>query len=584
MSVILCLKGFWSEVGTMKEPIFEVREKKFVLASGVICTIIFGFLAAVMVAASEGDALMIVYGASVFGGLTVLGIYLLLAYFNHRLKVFSGGELVYSNSLGKKTTFIYRDIVKLEQKYVKTTMSMILKDTEGKRLAKVESNMKGYDQFCQWLNAQNQTAEEAQAAMDQLGVSADHKIKIEPVKVKGTGKIARAFLIVMGVFMLIAAAGTFSTLAESGSSEDTEVEAQWFDPTVEYEDRQMVEFEMISYPFASFELNDSQGLYFVFDTDMSVYIVCLDNDRLETEFKEIYDYTFSDAAKTAGIGVVEGYAMPIEAELKAIAIEEFNYLWGSEVLTDANFADYIGDYYLDTTYILKNDEESVSTVIIGGLFFVTLGIYLIYYGIKGYKKAEQKIAAASGLKEHADSVNSVSNETVTATKNSTLEAAVNAATAQAGAVSGAGELPVSRNIFVAITASVICAAAGGLLWIVFYKLGRIAAISGYLAVFGAMWGYSKFGKRELKGLAVAWCILAGMAMIIFANYISYAWEIVDAINASNPGRAEFVKVFMNMPQMMSEWELWGSFVADLGMGIGFALLAGLSSLFGKKKK
>ena len=73
----------------MKEPIFEVREKKFVLASGVICTIIFGFLAAVMVAASEGDALMIVYGASVFGGLTVLGIYLLLAYFNHRLKVFS---------------------------------------------------------------------------------------------------------------------------------------------------------------------------------------------------------------------------------------------------------------------------------------------------------------------------------------------------------------------------------------------------------------------------------------------------------------------------------------------------------------
>ena len=72
MSVILCLKGFWSEVGTMKEPIFEVREKKFVLASGVICTIIFGFLAAVMVAASEGDALMIVYGA---GNISFTGVF-----------------------------------------------------------------------------------------------------------------------------------------------------------------------------------------------------------------------------------------------------------------------------------------------------------------------------------------------------------------------------------------------------------------------------------------------------------------------------------------------------------------------------
>ena len=548
----------------MKEQVFEVREKKFVLASGIICTIIFGLMAIVMIAASEGDVLMIVYGMSVFGVLTALGIYLLLAYFNHRLTVFSDGELVYSNSFGKKTTFAYRDIAKLEQKYVKTTMNIVFKNAEGKRLAKVESNMKGYDQLWHWLKTQKQAVEEAQAAMDQLGVSTDHKIEIEPVKVKGTGKIARTFLVVMGVFMLVAAAGTFYTLTESGSSEGVEGEVQRFDPTVEYENKQLVEFEMISYPFASFELNDSQGLYFVFDTDMSVYIVCMDNERLETEFKEIYDYTFSDASETAGIGAVEGYAMPIDAELKTIAIEEFNYLWGSDVLTDTNFVDYIGDYYLDTTYIPESSEESVSTIIIGGIFFLALGIYLIYYGIKGYKKAEQKVAAASDVKVHED--------------------AVTMATAQAGAVSGAGELPVPRNIFVALAASIICAAAGGLLWIVFYKLGRIAAISGYLAVFGAMYGYSKFGKRELKGMSVVWCILAGVAMIVFANYISYTWEIVDAINASNPGRAEFARVFMNMPQMMTEWELWGSFLTDLGMGLIFALIAGVGSLFGKKKK
>ena len=83
------------------------------------------------------DYVAILYVLLVFGLFAVLGIYLMLAYFNHRLKVFSGGEIVYSSSLGKKTKFTYRDIAKVEQKYVKNVMRIVLMDVDGKRLAKV---------------------------------------------------------------------------------------------------------------------------------------------------------------------------------------------------------------------------------------------------------------------------------------------------------------------------------------------------------------------------------------------------------------------------------------------------------------
>ena len=147
-----------------------------------------------------------------------------------------------------------------------------------------------------------------------------------------------------------------------------------------------------------------------------------------------------------------------------------------------------------------------------------------------------------------------------------------------------GELPIPGNIIVALLASIICAAGGGIVWILVYKLGRITYIAGLLAVMGAIYGYSKIGKRELTTLAAVWCILVGLASITFANYISYAWEIVDAVNAANPGRTDFMKVFMNMPWLMEDMELWGSFFADLGIGIFFAVIGGVSSLFSNKKK
>lgn len=220
----------------------------------------------------------------------------------------------------------------------------------------------------------------------------------------------------------------------------------------------------------------------------------------------------------------------------------------------------IGAFYLDTIYQPGAEEESPVSTILAGIFFLGLAIYMFYYVIRGYKKVQKKIQEQSSLSNNK-------------TKEEVQEHVENTV-----------DLPIPRNIFVTLLAVLIGAALGGVHWIFFYKLGRIAAISGYLAVMGAIWGWNKFGRRELTGAAWVLCIIAGAGMIVFANYISYAWEIVEVINASSPGRAEFAKIIIDMPSLMTEWDLWGAFTADLGMGLLFAFVAGITGRFGKKSQ
>lgn len=539
----------------MNQPIIEVKERKSVLSLGIILIFMFGAFMVMSLLTAEDDDVMIIC-ALLFGVFVVMGIYLLLAYKNHSLRIFAGDLIEYTNSIGRKNSFQYSDVSSIEQKYVKTTLNMTWKDTNGKRLAKIEGNMAGYEELLQWLENRQKATAESQDDISMLGYKSTGTTIIQPVKVQGTGKGGRIFLGIMGVLLLIAGIGTIITGVAQMNQKSVEEEAVWFDTYTEYEGRQMVEFEMISYPFASFEYSDAQGLYFVFDTDMCAYIVCLDNSRFETEFGEIYEYTFSESTEAPAPGVVEGYAMPIEEELKDIAIEEFNLLWNDEVLNEENFEEYLGAYYLDTTYQPGAEEESPVSTVLAGIFFLVMAIYMFYYVIKGYKKVQKKIQEQSSLSDKEEKVQ----------------------------VHNTVDLPIPRNIFVTLLAVIIGAALGGVLWIFFYKLGRIAAISGYLAVMGAVWGWNKFGRRELTGVAWVLCILAGAGMIIFANCISYAWEVVEVINASSPGRAEFLKVLFDMPSLMTEWDLWGGFIADLGIGLFFALVAGITGRFGKKKQ
>lgn len=540
----------------MNQPIIEVKERKSILSMGIIFTIMFGAIMIMCMLAAE-DASVMIYSGFIFGLFMFLGLYLILAYKNHSLKVYAGGSMEYSGVLGKKNAFQHRDIASIEQMYMKNTLSIVLKDANGKSLAKVEGNMIGYDEFMQWLEKEQKAAVEAQEELGRFNTMGTGPAVVSPVKIQGTGKVGRFFLGLMGILMLLLGIMALLVGISETGQEPVKEDALWFDPTTDNDRRQMLEFEMMSYPFASFEYSDAQGLYFVFDSEMSAYIVCMDNSRFENEFQKIYEYTFSESIQIPEAGVVEGYAVPIEADLKAIAIEEFNLLWAEEILNEKNFEEYFGSFYLDTTYQPGAEEESTISTIFAGIFILAVGIYMIYYVTKGYKKATKKIQEQSAFAEKEKEKEPMQNMV---------------------------DLPIPRNLFVTLLAVLFGAAFGGLTWIFFYKLGRIAAISGYLAVLGAAWGWNKFGRREMTGRAWGMCIAIGGGMIFFANYVSYAWELVEAINASSPGRAQFIRVLTNMPSLMTEWDLWGAFVADLGMGILFACVAGFSGRLGKMKK
>ena len=544
----------------MNELVLEVREKVVLLILGIVFVVV-AVGVFVGLVAIEGESLAV--GLIFLLLIGLVGVYCILAYFNHRLKVYADGRMVYSNTMGGKTEFRYTELAKLEQRQISGTYSLSLIDATGRRIGKVEGNMKGYKELCQWVNTQKKKAEEA----ENMGMQSSHDIEVTPVNGtgNGSGMVARILMIGMGIFMLVM--GIFCLVSEMGSdtSDVVEEEVEWFDMYTDYGDKRKMEFEMISYAFASFELSDSQEFYFIFDTYTVPYIVCMDNERFETEFADVYEYTFSDSTEPPRIAMVEGYAMEIDEELKTIAIEEFNYLWNSEILTEDNFADYMGYYYLDTTYQPEEEGEDAVTMLITGVLGIAMGAFLIYSGIKTQKKE------ATGTKEME--------QEVVVPQEPTAEAMGITHTAEV-----VGEIPIQGNIIIALLASIVCASAGGLLWIVVYKLGRITYLAGLLAVMGAIFGYSKIGKREMTIGASIWCILIGLCSIGLGNYVVYAWEIVDAVNASNPGRTDFIKVFTNMPWLMQEMDLWGSFFAELGIGIVFAVLGGAGSLFGNKKK
>lgn len=366
-------------------------------------------------------------------------------------------------------------------------------------------------------------------------------------------KIFKACMVLFGTAMIVISLFLgIGAIAEMTDESGMEEALTAFDPTYNSGLKEYVKFDMITYPFAGFELNDTQGFYFVLD-DMLPYIVCMEDSKLETEFKEIYDYTFSDSTTQPQKGYLEGYAVEIDDGLKAFAIEEFNYLWDEEIVTEENFADYFGSYYLDTIYVpdeAKDDAEMLVISLIG----IAIGIFTLYATLKK-KKVFPKQGNVMG-----------------------------AAQANADAMHMAGDLPVQGNIILAIVASFVGAAAGGLLWIVMYKLGYVAAVTGFVGAYGAIWCWTKVGKRELNIPAIVWCVIVAAVMLVLGNYVVYAWEVTDAINASSPGRAEFGKVLQNMPQIMEEWELWGSFASDLGMGLVLAVVSGVVGLFGKKNR
>ena len=378
---------------------------------------------------------------------------------------------------------------------------------------------------------------------------------------------------VLGVGLVLSGILGISKYYQEAAAAKENTEVLWFDLYSPSEEPQMLEFLFISEPFAEYTYGTSQGFYLVYDEDMFGYIVCMENDRLEGEFLENYNYTYQDIEKVPELGYVEGYAVEIDEELQEYAIEFFNMFWDEELLDETNFADYLGTYYLDTTMEPATEDNSISAsvvMIIVGLLLIVVAIVKVLNRGKEQKEqsAEEKVSETAS--------NDSSNP---AMENS--EAFANSTTSEA-TYSSSPEVETQGNLVIALVASLLCACAGGVLWVLIYRLGYIAGITGCVAAVAALFGYEKIGKRQVTGGAIVWCILVSLVVLLLGNAVAYAWEFTEALSVGSPGRAEFFVVLKQLPTILKDYDCVGSFFGDWGMGVFFAAISGFS--IGSRKK
>ena len=382
-------------------------------------------------------------------------------------------------------------------------------------------------------------------------------------------------LMIVGVILLIFGLWNLANYFED-VAEKQNMEVQWFDLYSESEELQGLEFMLISDAFAEYTYGTSQGFYIVFDDEMYGYIICMEQDRLAEEFQANYDYTFTDIETVQESGYVEGYAVEIDEEIKEYAIEYFNFFWGEEVMDESNFYDYLGAYYLDTTIEPETENTSIATEVVS----IALGILLLIVGICKLAGRGKRIKAQEQWeKEQREKEIQQAFSFDSSNPYMTDMGTVGEETKAEEVRSESPEVQEQGNIAVALIASVICASIGAVLWVVIYKLGYIAGITGCVAAVGALFGYEKIGKRQVSGGAIVWCIFVSLVVLLLGNAVAYAWEFTEAFDSA---KADFFVVLGQLPSILDEYDCIGSFFGDWGMGVFFAAISGFS--IGNRKK
>lgn len=143
----------------------------------------------------------------------------------------------------------------------------------------------------------------------------------------------------------------------------------------EYEDC-YVPAKFLSAEFASYENDDTQGLYIAFDENRYPYIMVMYDDTF-TNYLDLYNYTYQDSATDPGIVNLFGSSHEIDSEMEDAAIDAYNDLMGSTIVDESNFSSYFGKYYFD-----MDDGNSVFVnTVFDYFYFFALGLILIIAGL-----------------------------------------------------------------------------------------------------------------------------------------------------------------------------------------------------------
>lgn len=299
---------------------------------------------------------------------------------------------------------------------------------------------------------------------------------------------------------------------------------------------------------AGFDVGESHGIYMTLDEDSELYLIALPEDDYE---KYIHD--FEDGIESIKI---QGYPMEISNDLIDFTLEYSDAIFGEGVISEDNFSEVFGSYYLDTTYRPKSDINENLGLLGVGVFLFIIGIILV--------KIKSGKLPAEGVKDWGERVISEDSENGTRYGTAVLE-----------------EVPVNHGL--GILGAVLGGLLGAAIWIGVYQLGYVVWIVGYLTVVFAIFFYKKFAKG-IGSVGIAISGLISIVMLFIADVAAISFDLVKFFNAENPGRASMMYVLSHFTELMTSYELWVGFASDLLFGVVAALVAMISLIVKHRKK
>lgn len=142
----------------MQQPIVIVRERKIVAVFGIIQWVLslVMMLTAVIVAGTPPFDAGSTFVCTLLGlPFMLLGVWMLLAGRNRTLFVFRDNSMWYISSWGRKWEFAPGQVTSV---WLTANRSIHLRNKDGKKLASIETNMRGIPRFAEWLESTNLTA------------------------------------------------------------------------------------------------------------------------------------------------------------------------------------------------------------------------------------------------------------------------------------------------------------------------------------------------------------------------------------------------------------------------------------------
>lgn len=334
--------------------------------------------------------------------------------------------------------------------------------------------------------------------------------------------------------------------------------------------------------FARYEASQNLQFYIGFDEDLNPAILCVKDQDLP-HYQPYIDWMYSSSYENGPEAVnVAGYAQKIDGELKNMALEAMEAVFGERVVDEADFSQVFGAYYLNVGP--KNSAYGYGTA---GIVLLVAGLLAtVLCGVRLFKKEkEQQLypdasAEPGSLRQQAGYAPPSQGDPYDYTY-------VSQNTGAAASYTVPYTEPEKGSRVLGILGAVAGALLGGLIWAVVGAFGLISGWIGLLIVVMAIKGYQLLSKREDDKFGTVISVILGLLVIAPATYLSGAWSYYRELNKVIPGYISFWEAVAKMPEYLSEYNEWGTLLQNMLMGYVFAGIASIYfviGMFAKNKR